>query len=424
MTDDKIFRSLIFKDQDNIYNKESAQYWKNEIFYFISMFILILGGPLLFFGAYMFLKDGWPIFAIAEVLTFFLLAGIITLKSISIASRKLIITLILYCWSLILLVAAGPVGGGMVCVFFSLILSGCILEKKQILVMISLNVLIFILLTVFLMSGLFDDTAMGQYEPVWYINMFTAQLCGIMSIFLMNAIYRGLENQADHIKKSKEILAASDIKYKEMLNNITDVIAIVDGNGMIQFVSPNIERLFGVNSNELVGRSFFDSVHPDDSGSLHYNFAILIHNEHGSVIEGEFRYKGKNGMYSHIELTAVNLINNPDIHGLLLNYHDITLRKQTELEIIEAKEQAEAANAAKSQFLANMSHEIRTPMNGIMGMLQLLASTQLTEEQSEYVRISKSSTDALLVVINDILDYSKLEAARWIWRGRRLTWAK
>ena len=87
-------------------------------------------------------------------------------------------------------------------------------------------------------------------------------------------------------------------------------------------------------------------------------------------------------------------------------------RKKAEAEIIKAKEEAEAANAAQSQFLANMSHKIRTPLNGVMGMLQLLQITELTKEQKEYVSVSKTSSDALLVVLNDILDYSKIEAGK------------
>ncbi len=80
--------------------------------------------------------------------------------------------------------------------------------------------------------------------------------------------------------------------------------------------------------------------------------------------------------------------------------------------LISAREVSEAANKAKSEFLAVMTHELRTPMNGVLGMLQLMQSTELTEEQLEYVDIALSSGDHLLGLINDILDFSKIEQGR------------
>ena len=208
-----------------------------------------------------------------------------------------------------------------------------------------------------------------------------------------------VDKEGNILKVNDAVILKSEAKHKAMIANISDVIAIMDQNGIITYNSPNIEKWFGWLPEDLVGTDGWAIVHPSDLERIQKGFFKLL-DEVNAVVTVEYMHKCKNGSYKIVELTEVNLMHDANIKGVLLNYHDITERKRAEKEIVKAKEEAEAANAAKSQLLINMSHKIRTHMNGVMGMIQLMQMTQLTEEQMEYIRISKTSYEALLDVIN------------------------
>ncbi|MEZ5231076.1 MAG: ATP-binding protein, partial [Acidimicrobiales bacterium] len=113
-----------------------------------------------------------------------------------------------------------------------------------------------------------------------------------------------------------------------------------------------------------------------------------------------------------VRASITPLVEGTKITGMVLLFDDSTERNETMESLARALREAQRAAEAKSQFLANMSHEIRTPMNGVLGMLELVAHTELDHQQRHWISVARTSGDALLDIINEILDFSRLEAGR------------
>jgi two-component system sensor histidine kinase/response regulator len=197
-------------------------------------------------------------------------------------------------------------------------------------------------------------------------------------------------------------------------------------DGTIQLFSEGASTLLGYSPAEMINNKNILSLHlPEEldhygklvsgipESSLHGMkvFEQFVKQKHSRA--QEWVYLCKDGSRLPVSLSVTSLYNPVGrVVGYLFTAMDLTLQKQMERELIQAKEQAESASASRGDFLARMSHEIRTPMNGIIGMASLLQKTALDPRQHNYLDKVLSSANTLLRLINDILDFSKIDAGK------------
>ncbi len=250
--------------------------------------------------------------------------------------------------------------------------------------------------------------------------------------------------------RAEKALVETVARYRFLLDSLPQVVLTADAKGNLVYINHFWTEYSGRSAQETVAEGWGDSLHPDDRAMTQ---ECLRHSHStGEPVDLQHRLRALDGTYRWHELRAIprrdssgrilewigtesNIDNQKRVEERLTEAHDqlgirilertselananellqaeVAERRRAETEALRAREIAEAANRSKTEFLANISHEIRTPMNGIIGMTELALETDLNHQQREYLQLVSQSADSLLTLINDMLDFAKIEAGR------------
>ena len=240
-----------------------------------------------------------------------------------------------------------------------------------------------------------------------WITLLGLLLAIIISYFIYRDILR-VKHFKEHLLMAKRNIEKLASQYSlSLIEASRDPLFTINSDGKIMDMNHASEKITGLQREKLIGTYFLDYFTEPEKAKDGYlkifskgsvaDFPLTIRNIDGKLTEVLFNgsvYKDDKGK----------------VLGVVAVARDITNQKIFENELIDAKSKAEQSNKLKEAFLANMSHEIRTPMNAIIGFSDLLSDRELDDEAKEYAKTIKSAGENLLVIINDILDISKIEA--------------
>ena len=211
-------------------------------------------------------------------------------------------------------------------------------------------------------------------------------------------------------EKVREEREENQFRLQSILDHTPLIMFIKDLEGRYLLVNRSFREAFSLTDEVVIGKTDFDF--EDDDAAIRYREAdekVIAFMEHVQTDETVQMADGEHNLL----IVKFPLFDRDNIlYGVGGIATDITERVQSREKLVEAKRKAESAEQLQEQFLANMSHEIRTPLNGIIGMTNVLQHTALSEEQEEFVQIIRQSSDNLLMLINDILDLSKIKAGK------------
>ena len=221
--------------------------------------------------------------------------------------------------------------------------------------------------------------------------------------------FPGMAFDVTEARKVSQALQENEQRLRAITEVMPQLIWAARPDGWADFMSVQWAAYTGIAVERLYGYNWLETLHPEDRERAAAAWSDAVNNK--ADYDLEYRIRSRDGTYRWFKTRGVPVRSEDKILHWYGTCTDIEDQKQNEVALVEARNHAEAANIAKSEFLANMSHEIRTPMNAVIGLSNILAlSSPLTPKQKDFIRTLQLSADALLELINDLLDIAKIEA--------------
>lgn len=222
----------------------------------------------------------------------------------------------------------------------------------------------------------------------------------------VNWMVNRVENYINEIKKNETIIEESERKFRSMIENSNDAIALMDKDGKIIYASSSTIKVIGYTSAEMEGRYVYEEIHPEDKSKL-IEHLKEVELSSATNLYVEIRKKHKDGDYRWIECHSCNMLNDCSIQAIITNYRDITNRKLSELKIDYQYKELQKVNAELDGFVYSASHDLKAPLLSILGLTNIAKIDSNEETAILYFNMIEKNITKLLQVIKDIINFSR-----------------
>ncbi|MGH7821293.1 MAG: PAS domain-containing sensor histidine kinase, partial [Candidatus Binatia bacterium] len=226
-------------------------------------------------------------------------------------------------------------------------------------------------------------------------------------------VCEGVMEDVTEQRRALERVAASERRFRSLIEHSWDGVALVDAHARFVYVSPSVERILGYRPEELVGRESDEFVY-DEHEPRRHAFDDFVR-QPGMSVTADLRYRHRDGSVRWLETVRTNLLHDPAVGAIIANFRDVTERREAGEEERRARAAAEAANRAKDEFLATLSHELRSPLSAVLTWARLLRGGRLEPAKAKRaLETIERNAQLQARLIEDMLDVSRIASGKLI----------